>query len=338
MNYELLANTTALKTLDGLTFDGTPDSARHLIHSIALAVGNCLSTLHPQHGAKELWFGEAHMRTHITGYISLDAKCVAGAADDPGRELLRNKVILLRQMLCNLIRLALGTRLSIYSNEIDPLTGASTISTPSKVFLSLHAEFVANSPTVIDDIDERVNRPLTARSFPELQQQLSDKKVAIAQQAATGQSETAFRLYRSFKSTIVSYGVHFNTVVTLYEHEFVSDQRSVVTLIDKVISWAHEHADLANSGFAHYIADTDGTANKIDGSLRGRKPPTPGQTSTWELVKTLRAHGEAKHKETHAGDAKWCAIHGWNATHETHPANGADGCMALSKGPARKKN
>jgi hypothetical protein len=337
MNYDHLANTTALKTLEGLTFDGKPDSARHMIHSFSLALGNCLVAIHPEHGAKELWFGEVHMKANIAGYETLEDKCVAGAADDPGRQLLRNKVNLMRQMLCNLVRLALGTKLSIYSSEVDPLTGASTVSTPSTVFLNLHAEFVANSPTVIDDIDERVNRPLSARNFPELQQQLSDKKVAIAQQQATGQGETASRLYRTFKASIVAYGVHFHTVVTLYEHDFVAAQRTVVALIDKVITWAHEHADLANSGFAHFIADGDGTANKIDGSQRGAKPPTAARQSTWDLVKTLRAHSEAKHKETHAGDAKWCAIHGWNATHETHPVNGANGCQALSKGPAQKK-
>ena len=167
---------TALKPLESLRFDGSPAGARITIQNLAMAAGNTLRSLHPQHGGKELIFGEEYMALKIPEYITLERKCLA-AADAAAQQLLRDKVDIVRTMLCQLMIQTLGNKLSIYSSEVDPLTGITTIETPSVVYLKLQAEFVANSPVVLAEIDNRVNKPITGQNYSELQQELCDIKV-----------------------------------------------------------------------------------------------------------------------------------------------------------------
>jgi hypothetical protein len=333
--------TLAFKPLEKLIFDGTPEYARKILKSFGLACGSILLNIHPQHGGSEILYGEPYMTSKVANYVTLEAKCAAAGA--AAQTAMRHQIATASTMLCQIMVLTLDKKISIYSSEIDILTGENTIKTLSSVFLRLQSEFITDSPSVQHDLDQRINSPLTARNFPEMQQQLSDKKVAIRQSQATGNALPADRMYRAFKSNLTTFGVHFTQVVDFYENDVEVKDRTVTALIDKLLKWAVENTETANSGFAHYIArdnlqlsdGNDGTANKVDGAVKGPKATT--LSTTWDLSKAIRTHGDTKHKETHAPGTKFCIIHGWNTTHATHPSNGVDGCMVLSRERRSKK-
>ena len=334
--------TLAFKPLDKWVFDGTPDSARKTLKLYGLSCGSILLNIHPQHGGSEILYGTAYMEAKVANYVSLEAHCVAAA--DAGHQM-RKSIITASTMLCQLMVLTLGDKLSIYSSEIDLLSEENTIKTLSSVFLRMQSEFITDSPAVQLDLDYRINQPITARNYPELQQQLSDKKVAIRQSIATGNGLSEDRMYRQFVANIRTFGVHFTEVIAFFEHDVEVAARTTSALIDKLLRWAAENVETANSGFAHYVTRqsqpltdaTDGSANRADDAVKGPKGTTPAKQQVWDLCKAIHANGDTKHKMDHAADAKFCIIHGWNPTHTTHPVDGAGGCMALSRERRQKK-
>jgi low affinity Fe/Cu permease len=332
----------AFKPLDKWVFDGSPEAARKTLRLFGLSCGAILLHVDPTYGGSEILYGVAYMTQKVANYTTLEAHCVAAG---PAGEAMRKSILTATTMLCQLMVLCLADKLSIYSSEIDILTGENTIKTLSSVFISIQNEFIIDSPAVQTDLDYRINQPITARNYAELQQQLSDKKVAIRQSIATGNGLSEDRMYRAFLATVRVFGVHFNAVIGFYENAVLGPARTTTALIDRLLLWALENADLANSGFAHYVARhsqpltdaTDGSANRADGAVKGPKDTTPGKQHDWDLCKQIRAHGDNKFKMEHAADAKFCIIHGWNATHTTHPVNGAHGCMVLSRERRPKK-
>jgi hypothetical protein len=332
----------AFKPLEKHVFDGSPDSARKTLRLFGLSSGTILLNIDPTYGGSEILYGIPYMQQKVAGYTTLEAKCVeAGALGDA----MRKSILTATTMLCQLMVLCLVDRLSIYSSEVDPLTGENTIKTLSKVVIRIQTEFITDSPAVQLDLDQRINHPITARNYAELQQQLSDRKVAIRQSIATGNGLSEDRMYRAFLVSIRAYGVHFNSVIGFYENDVLAPARTTTDLIDRLLLWTADNAELANSGFASYVSRhsqpltdaTDGSAHRIDGNLKGGKATTPGKQQDWDLCKQIREHGDIKHKMDHAADAKFCIIHGWNATHTTHPVNGANGCMVLSRERRQKK-
>jgi hypothetical protein len=334
----------ALKPLEKFVFDGTPEGARKTLRLYGLSCGSILLNVDPVHGGAEILYGVPYMTQKVPAYTSLEAKCVAAGLDG---DQMRKSILTASTMLCQLMVLSLADKLSIYSSEIDILTGENTIKTLSSVFIRIQKEFITDSPAVQTDLDYRINQPITARNYSELQQQLSDKKVAIRQSIATGNGLSEDRMYRAFLATVRHFGVHFNEVIGFYEHDTLAPARTTTALIDRLLLWAAENAEVASSGFAHYVARhnlqmadasaTDGSANRIDGTGKGPKEGTAAKQQDWDLSKAIRAHGDAKHKMDHAAGDKFCIIHGWNSTHATHPINGANGCMVLSRERRQKK-
>jgi hypothetical protein len=332
----------AFKPLDKWVFDGSPEAARKTLRLFGLSCGAILLHVDPTYGGSEILYGVAYMQEKVATYTTLEDHCVAAGA---AGEAMRKSILTATTMLCQLMVLCLADRLSIYSSEVDILTGENTIKTLSSVFIRIQTEFITDSPAVQLDLDHRINQPITARNYAELQQQLSDKKVAIRQSIATGNGLSEDRMYRAFLVGIRTFGVHFNAVIGFYENEVLAPARTTTALIDRLLLWTADNAELANSGFASYVSRhsqpltdaPDGSAHRIDGNLKGAKGTTAAKQQDWDLCKQIREHGELKHKMDHAADAKFCIIHGWNATHTTHPVNGANGCMVLSRERRQKK-